>query len=188
MAMDALAEGFFGQTTLVPPTVERSWRRADAEDITTSQSTMISTTPGAPTPSEVIPGAIEHTLMPMNKRSPRVDITMPPHVDRRAEILWTLDQHSTTIMQPLLTIDPWAMQTFFPLPPSIGDTHIAPSNELEREAYQNAAVLSQLADTTHMTSGVTPSGLPCIEDDAVTVAPSVSTIGSSFCKWHLFLE
>ena len=174
MAIDALTEGFFGQTTIVPPTVERTWRRTDAEDITTFQSMLIPTTPGPPTPSEVVPGAIEQALMPMNRRSHRVDITMPPHVERRAEILWTLDQYSATIMQPCLTTDPQAMQTFFPLPPSIGGTYIAPSNDLEREAYQNAAVISQLAGTTHMTSGVTPSRLPHIEDDVVTEAPSVS--------------
>ena len=132
--MDALAEGFFGRTTIVPPTVERTWRRADAEDITTSQSTLIPTTPGPPTPLEVVPGAIEQALMPMN-RSPRLDITIPPHVDRRAEILQTLDQYSATIMQPCLTIDPRVMLTFFPLPPSIGGTYIVPSNDLEREAY-----------------------------------------------------
>ena len=30
-----------------------------------------------------------------------------------------------------------------------------------------------------MTTGVTPSGLPQIEDDAVTKAPSFSTVGPS---------
>ena len=104
---------------------------------------MIPTTPRATTPSEAISGAIEQALMPMNRRSPKVYITMPLHIDRRAGILWTLDQYSTTTMQPHLTIDPQAMQTFFPLSPSIGDTYIAPSNELEREAYQDAAVISQ---------------------------------------------
>ena len=71
---------------------------------------------------------------------------------------------------------------FFPLPPSIEGTYITPSNELEREAYWNAAVISPLAGTTHMTSDVTPSGFPHIEDDAVTKAPSVSTIGPSISQ------
>ena len=31
MAMETPTEGFFGITTIVPPTVERLWRRADAE-------------------------------------------------------------------------------------------------------------------------------------------------------------
>ena len=86
MAMDALAEGFFGRTPVIPLTMEKSWRRAEVEDITTSQSTVISTMPRSTTPSRVVPGDIEQTLMPMNRRSPRVDITMPPHVDR-TEIL-----------------------------------------------------------------------------------------------------
>ena len=72
---------------MVPPTMEKSWRRTEVEDITTSQSTMISAMSRVLTPSGVILGAIEQTLMLMNRRSPRVDITMPPHVDRRAEIL-----------------------------------------------------------------------------------------------------
>ena len=147
-----------------------------------SQSTMIPAIPGVPTPSEAISGAIEQALMPMNRRSPRVDITMPPHIDRRAEILQMLDQYSATTMQPRLTIDPQAMQTFFSLPPSIGGTYIAPSNDLGREAYQNAAVLSQLAGTTCMTFDVTPSGLPHIEDDAVTKASSFSTIVPSISQ------
>ena len=40
------------------------------------------------------------------------------------------------------------MQTFFPLPTSIGGTYMAPSNEQEREAYHNIAAISQLAGTT----------------------------------------
>ena len=88
----------------------------------------------------------------MNKRSPRVDITMPPHVDRRAEILRTLDEYSITTRQPHLTIDPQVMQTYFPLPPSIGGTYLAPSNEQEREANHNITAISQLAGTTCMTS------------------------------------
>ena len=87
MDMDVLAEGYFGRTPVVPPTMEKSWRRAEVEDITMSQSTVISAMSRVPTPSGVIPGAIEQALMPMNRRSPRVDITMPPHLDRRAEIL-----------------------------------------------------------------------------------------------------
>ena len=38
---------------------------------------------------------------------------------------------------------------------------MAPSNEQEREAYHNIAAISQLAGTTHMTTGVTSSELPC---------------------------
>ena len=87
MAVDALAKEFFGRTPVVPPTMERSWRRAEVEDVTTSESPVITGTPGVLKPSGIIPGAIEQALMPMNRRSPRVDITMPPHVDRRAEIL-----------------------------------------------------------------------------------------------------
>ena len=37
-----LTEGFFGRTPIVPPTMEKPWRKAEVEDITTSQSTMIS--------------------------------------------------------------------------------------------------------------------------------------------------
>ena len=106
MPVGALTEGFFGGTPVVPPTMERSWRRAEVEDITTSQSPVISATPGVLKPSRIILGAIEQALMPMNRRSPRVDITMPPHVDRRAEILRTLDKYFTTTRQPHLTIDP----------------------------------------------------------------------------------
>ena len=62
----------------------------------------------------------------------------------------TLDEYSTTTRQPHLTIDPQVMQTFFPSPPSIGGTYMAPSNEQEREAYHNIAEISQLADTTQM--------------------------------------
>ena len=82
-------------------------------------------------------------------------------------------------MHPCLTIDPQAMQSLFPLPPSMGGTYIAPSSGLEREVYHNAAVRSQLANTTCMTTAFTPSGPASIEDDEVTEAPSVSTIGSS---------
>ena len=87
MVVDALAEGFFGRTPIVPPTMEKSWRRAEVEDVTTSQSPVIPAVPGVLQPSGIIPGAIEQALMLMNKISPRVDITRPPHVDRRAEIL-----------------------------------------------------------------------------------------------------
>ena len=86
--------------------MEKSWRRAEVEDVTTSQSPVIPAGPGILQPSGSIPGAIEQALMPMNKRSPRIDITMPPRVDRRAEILRTLDEYSTTTRQPHLTIDP----------------------------------------------------------------------------------
>ena len=51
------------------------------------------------------------------------------------------------------------MQTYFPLPPSIGDTYLAPSNEQEREAYCNIVAISQLVDTTCMTTGVISSEL-----------------------------
>ena len=106
MTVDAPTEGFFGRTPIVTPTMERSWRRAEIKDITTSQSPVISATPGVLNPSGIIPGATKQALMPMNRRSLRVDITMPPHVDRRAEILRTLDEYSTTTRQPHLTIDP----------------------------------------------------------------------------------
>ena len=86
--------------------MEKSWRRAEVEDVTTCQSPVIPAAPEVLQPSGNIPGAIEQALMLMNKRSPRVDITMPPHVDRRAEILQTLDEYSTTTRQPHLTIDP----------------------------------------------------------------------------------
>ena len=66
--MDALTEGFFGRTPVVLPTMEKSWRRAEVEDITTSQSTMASAMSRVPTPSGVIPGAIEQALMLMNGR------------------------------------------------------------------------------------------------------------------------
>ena len=56
-------------------------------------------------------------------------------MDQRAEILQTLDEYSTVTDQPRLTIGPRVMQTFFPLPPSIGGTYMAPSNDSEREAY-----------------------------------------------------
>ena len=85
--------------------MEKSWRRAEVEDITTSQLPVIPAAPGVLQPSGIIPRAIEQALMPMNKRSPRVDITMRPHVDRTAEILPTLDEYSTTTRQPHLTID-----------------------------------------------------------------------------------
>ena len=67
------------------------------------------------------------------------------------------------------------MQTFFPLPPSIGGTSMAPSNEQEREAYHNIAAISQLAGTTHMTTGVTSSKHPQMEDDVITEAPRLRT-------------
>ena len=72
----------FVEHPVVPPTMERSWRRAEVEDITTSQSPVISAAPGVLKPSRIIPEAIKQALMLMNRRSPRVDITMPPHVDR----------------------------------------------------------------------------------------------------------
>ena len=108
-----------------------------------------------------------------------MDITMPPHVDRRAEILQTLDEYFTTTRQPHLTIDPRLMQTFFPLSPSIGGTYMAPSHEAEREAYWNITAMSQLAGTTCMTTNVTPGNFPCVEDDVITEAPSISTVGPS---------
>ena len=70
MAVDALTEGFFGRTPVVPPTMERSWRRAEVEDVTTTQSPVISAAPGVLKPSGIIPGAIKQALMPMNRRSP----------------------------------------------------------------------------------------------------------------------
>ena len=45
---------------------------------------MVLATSGPSIPSEAVSGATEQALMPMNRRSPRVDITMPPHIDRRA--------------------------------------------------------------------------------------------------------
>ena len=82
MVVDALAEGFFGRTPIISPTMEKSWKRAEVEDVTTSQSLVIPAAPGVLQPSGIIPGAIEQALMLMNKRSPRVDITNPPHIDR----------------------------------------------------------------------------------------------------------
>ena len=71
------------------------------------------------------------------------------------------------------------MQTFFPLPPSTGGTYMTPSNEQEREAYYNIAAISQLAGTTRMTIGITSSELLQMEDDVITEAPSISTVGPS---------
>ena len=71
------------------------------------------------------------------------------------------------------------MQTFFPLPPSIGGTYVVPSHEAEREAYWNIATMSQLAGTTCMTTNVTPGNLPHIDDDVITEAPSISKVGPS---------
>ena len=56
---------------------------------------------------------------------------------------------------------------------------MAPSNEAEREVYWNVTAISQLADTTCMTTDVTPSDLPCMEDYVITEAPSISTVGPS---------
>ena len=45
MVVDALTEGFFGRTPVVPLAMEKSWKRAEVEDVTTSHSPVISTTP-----------------------------------------------------------------------------------------------------------------------------------------------
>ena len=74
------------------------------------------------------------------------------------------------------------MQTYFPLLPSIGGTYLAPLNEKEREAYHNIATISQLVGTTHMTTGITSSELPQMEDDVITEAPSISTVGPSVSR------
>ena len=44
-----------------------------------------------------------------------MEITVPPHVDRRVEILQTLDEYSTTTRQPHLTIDPLNYADIFPI-------------------------------------------------------------------------
>ena len=75
------------------------------------------------------------------------------------------------------------MQTYFPLPSSIGGTYLAPSNEQEREAYHNIVTISQLAGSTCMSTGVTSSEHPQMEDDVITEAPSFLLWDHLFHRW-----
>ena len=64
IVVNALTEGYFGKAHIVPPTMEKSWRRAEVEAVTTPQSPVIPAAPGVLQPSGIIPGAIEQALMP----------------------------------------------------------------------------------------------------------------------------
>ena len=118
-------------------------------------------------------GSIERALMPLNQMPPDVDVPLPPHVDRRAEILRALDQFSSTRSQTL-TVDPALERVLQKTPAALTDSYLT---QTMRELYSNIAAMSQIASASQMTTTALPYGPPRLEDVASTTAPSISIVG-----------
>ena len=124
-------------------------------------------------------GSIERALMPLNQMPPDVDVPLPPHVDRRAEILRALDQFSSTRSQ-MLTMDPALGRVLQQTLASLTSSYL--TQPMMIELYSNMAAMSQIASASRMTTTALPYGPPRPEDVASTTAPSISTVGPSVSK------